>query len=616
MDHASRSFRARATVTLAVSLVALTLACKPPAEVRITSPAHGTFFPPTTSSIVVDGSIHEVDPANVQVSVNGVPAAVDVESKTFRATVPTVAGEVFQPLVAEMTNLSSGKVSRSRVVVVTGDMRPDAFTIANGFGLRVVQSGLDDIAPVAAALIEQQLDLAALLPSSFEDDGATITIVQNPPPSFRGLALVLDANTNRLDVTGIIDDVSVDLRIDKPGIFGGVHCDMQLDIGEVRVTTHQQLSPTSDGSSIAVRQVKVNGKEVTVAFSGLASQVDCSGSGLFEKKKEKRVRDKVQESLTTALERFLVDPDGFGPEDAPIAAAIEEQLAALDIGSVEVPGLRSEIEARFATVDELAVGLQAFLHVDVNPRVIVRPGLPGGVLSLPARPDPDLPGSLLVPSGTPTLHDIVLHDAAFAVSLSAINRLLMSETEARRFALTLDEVKGEPLTAATFAAIPEFAALPPDTPIRVKTKATLAPVVTADPGPHGEILDLQIAHLLVTLAKLVDANGAVREEELLRVAIDARVGVDLLARNGQVEALLGPIDAQSLRLFVVDNPIGTSADLIEAVGPIVLATQIPDLIGTTLSFPLPSFLDLDLKAAAVRRQPGHLVLFTQLVPAT
>src|SRR5690606_29238421 len=146
---------------------------------------------------VVDGSIHEVDPANVQVSVNGVPAAVDVESKTFRATVPTVAGEVFQPLVAEMTNLSSGKVSRSRVVVVTGDMRPDAFTIANGFGLRVVQSGLDDIAPVAAALIEQQLDLAALLPSSFEDDGATITIVQNPPPSFRGLALVLDANTNR-----------------------------------------------------------------------------------------------------------------------------------------------------------------------------------------------------------------------------------------------------------------------------------------------------------------------------------------------------------------------------------------------------------------------------------
>ncbi|MEW6270926.1 MAG: hypothetical protein AB1689_16705 [Thermodesulfobacteriota bacterium] len=616
MNRSSRVAQARAAVAVAVSALAFVVACKRPAEVRITSPTHGTFFSQAVDTIAVDGTILEVDPADARVAVNGVAAELDVASRTFRAFVPTVAGEVFQPLLAEMTQLSTGKVFRNRVVVVTGPMRPDALAIPNGFGLRILQSGLDDLSPVVAALIEQQLDLAALLPSSFESDGATITVLTNPPASFGGLTLALDASAGRLDVTGALDGVSVDLRIDKDGIFGGVHCSMEVDVDELTVTTHQQLAPSSDGSSIAVRQVAVDGAEVAVAFSGLTSLVDCESSGLFEKAKENRVRDKLQASLATALAAFLEGPDGTGPEDAPIAAAVEGQLAALEVGRLAVPGLASEIEASFASIDELAIGLQSFLHVDADPRISLRTPALGGVAALPARPDPDLPGSLLVPASAPVLTSILLHDASFAISLSAINRLLMSETEARRFETVIDEVDGQPLVAASLSdELPELEALPPDTPLRVKIKPTLAPVVTANAGPLGETLELQIADVLVSLVKLVQTDGPSKEEELLRAALDARLGVSVAAAaDGGISASLGTVAGENLRVLILANQLGTSAAGLEIVAPFVLANQIPQLVTTTIGFPLPSFVDLDLDAVAVQRQPGHLVVFTKLEP--
>src|SRR3569832_1984965 len=101
-------------------------------------------------------------------------------------------------------------------------------------------------------------------------------------------------------------------------------------------------------------------------------------------------------------------------------------------------------------------------------------------------------GSLRVIATYRTFNTALRHDVAVGLSFSGLNRLLMSETETRRFQIVVDEIETangtEPFTASTLALIPQFGALPPTTPLRARIKATLAPVLTGNAGPHGELL--------------------------------------------------------------------------------------------------------------------------------
>jgi hypothetical protein len=614
--------RSACCVGLVSVLLPLLSACVQP-SIKITSPPHGLFVSAGSSGVVVTGSLTDVDPADASIAVNGVPAQIDAAAKTFSATVPFGAQRLFEPIVAELTRVSTGERLRDRIVVIRDLDIPETVAVEDAVALRIRQSGLDDLAPVVTALLEPQLDLATLLPQEpVESDGATVAILDDPPAHLGGVTIAFDTVPNAIDVTAVLDDIFIAARIDKSTI-PQLHCTIGVSLTSLTVKTRQQLEPGgTSGETIAVQQVAVSsGSEVLVTASGLASTADCSGPGLFDGLKEKKVRELIQTSLVEAISGFLADPDGAGgPEPAPISAAVETQLAGLDLGRITVPGLRSVIDARFAAITEQDTVVDATFDVDVDPKKIELPSARLAAPSAVFKPDPNLSGSLRVLGPLPTLTSGVRHDMAIGLSCSGLNRMLMAETEARRFQVVVDEVTSgggtTPLTASTFAAIPQFASLPPDTPIRARIKSTLAPVLTGKAGPHGELLEVQVAHVVVSIVKLVtNQQGQTSETELLKLAIDARAGVNLAVSGGVMSATLGTLQPADITITVLANPIGADASLLETFGPIILAGELPEIVGTAASFPLPSLLDLTLKGSSIQRQNGYLVLFTSLVPA-
>jgi len=617
MDRVRRATAPRSVIAGAIVGLVFVLGCKPPPSVRIHQPIHGSFLGATAGAVLVSGTLAEVPPADVTISVNGVAAVVDALQKTFSAVVPLDTAAVFQPIVAELTQISNGKKARDRVVAIRGAGASEADALPEALAIRLEPGALDDVAPAMSAILEEQLDLAALLPTEpIAIDDATIEILQSPPPSFAGLTLALDPLSGKVAVQAVVDDVSVALHVVRNGLFD-IDCEMTVSVGSVVVNTHQQLAPSPDGERLDVTQVPVSsGTEVSVTMTGIASTADCSQSGWFVDRKERKIREKIQAGLADAFEEFLATP----PQGAaPVASALADQLAAINVTGVTLPGLRSRFDAAFARVGQFQTAIEVALDVDVSPSS-------GGVFGLaapsalprPPRPDPDLSRSLVVPSGTPPLVTASPHEVALGLSFSGLNRLLMSETEMRRLEATISELDGAPLTVETLEPfLPELQSLPDGTPLRIKIKPTLAPVLTGAAGPHGELVEAQIAHLLVTLVKVVTgANGAATESELLRVAVDARLGLDLgIGGDGVLAASLGEVAEGDLSVHVIANPLATNQDVIEIFGPVLLASQLPALVATTASFPLPTFLGLVPQGTNVSRQGGYLVLLANLEEA-
>lgn len=614
MDRVRRANAPRSVIAGAIVGLVFVLGCKPPPSIRINQPIHGSFLGAGAGGVLVSGSIAEVPPNDVTIVVNGVTAGIDTFAKTFSAVVPLDPTQAFQPIVAEMTQVSSGKKARDRVVAIRGDGASEADALPEALAIRLEPGALDDIAPAMSAILQGQLDLATLLPTEpIEIDDATVEIDQTPPPSFADLTLALDPLSGKLAVQAVVDDVFVGLHVERNGLFD-IDCEMTVRVATVIVNTHHQLTPSPDGERLDVVQVPVSaGSEVGVTMQGISSTADCSASGWFIDRKERRIRERIQAGLAGAFEEFLATPDD-GP--APVAAALADQLAAINVTGVTLPGLRSRFDASFARVGHFQTALEIALDVDVSPSS-------GGILELaapaafprPPRPDPDLARSLVVPSGAPPLVTVQPHEVALGLSFSGLNRLLMSETEMRRFEVTVSELGGEPLTSETLEPLfPELATLPEGTPLRIKIKPTLAPILTGGAGPHGELVEARIAHLLVTLVKVVTgANGAATESELLRTAVDARLGIDLtIGDDGQLAASLGEVADGDLSVHVLANPLGTNQDVIEIFGPALLASQLPALVATTASFPLPTFLDLAAQGTGVLRQGGYLVLLANL----
>ncbi|MEW6272389.1 MAG: hypothetical protein AB1689_24160 [Thermodesulfobacteriota bacterium] len=617
------SVRSACLTALVAPLIAV-VGCVPPPSVRITSPPHGLFVGAAATGVQVTGAITQIDPADASVVVNGVPAQIDAAAKTFTALVPFTEQRLFQPILAEMTKVSSGKRFRDRIVVIRGAAINEAAAVPDAVALRIRQSALDEIAPVLTAVLEPQLDIEGLLPDEpIESDDGVITVLDDPPAELGSVTLALDTVSGAIDVTAVLEDLFVAARVDRDAI-PRLHCEVGVSIGSLTVRTRQQLEPGgSDGETIVVQQIAAStGSEVVVTATGISSTADCSvGPGLFDDAKEKRIRERIQTELVAALADFLADPDGPSePQAAPVAAALEAQLAFLDVGAVEVDGLGSIIEASFGAITEQTALVDVRLDVDVDLKGIdlASPSSLAGARTV-VKADPNLSGSLQVASTFPVLNSRVTHDLGVGVSFSGVNRLLMSETEARRFAAVIDALETEngqePFTAETLAAIPQFASMPPETPLRARIKATLAPVLTGNAGPHGEMLEAAVAQVVVSIARLgTNQQGQTTEKLLLKLAIDARAGLDVSLAGGALSASLGAPEPGDITITVLDNPIGADETLLEVLGPIVLTSELPKIVGTAASFPLPSFPGLVVQGTSVQRRDGYLVMFASLVP--
>jgi hypothetical protein len=326
----------------------------------------------------------------------------------------------------------------------------------------------------------------------------------------------------------------------------------------------------------------------------------------------------VEALARDAIGGFIDDPDGAGPQDSPLADAIEQALDGVSIAGAVGSGLGLQLDAPLFQVAEDATGVTLGAHASFTTSIGNQPGQ-----CMPPPGAPNLTASYAPPSTFPTFGattpSALPYDVAVAISTAGFNQLLRGQTECGllRSTLTTIDLDGDggvpplPITAGLLALLaPEFGRLPAATPLEIEITPTLAPIVTGNPGPSGELTELRIAQVLIEFA---EPGGPV----WLGAVLDARLGMNLdflLDGSGLGVTLSEPAPAD-MSLVILDNPLGTNAAQLEAALPALIRPMIPELAGGLAGFPLPQFFGLVLDGGEVSQTGQFGSLYAKLVPA-
>jgi hypothetical protein len=605
---------------LGCSLLVL-VTCGPTPTITITSPANGTFT--TASSTTISGTIN-VGPSDYHVDVNGTPVTV-APDKTWSVTLPLVAASIVNPFVATLARNSDGAVvSRDRIVVQVGDSIADGAYSPGGVGLRINDTGLDQIEPLIKSNVN--LDLATLLPvgtvlinnQCFVDGGflgclgrATV-VVASPPPTISDFSFNADSQAGYVygDVT--VDNVRVDVQINGSGLVPS--CGLRLTAATTDLPANYTLQPdATDPRNIDVNLIS----GPTVSFSGF-SQTYTSGVcdapiigdiiQLFI--------GSVENDVKTGLQSFLADPDGAGPLDSPLADAFESALAGVSIAGPVGDALQVNLDAPLFGVTEDVDGIT--LGSDV--RVTSSPGTGPGQCQ-PPEGAPDLTASYNVSEAFPTFGATtpvngLPYQMALAISTSAFNQLLKAQIECGLLRLELTEFDfgggPVPLTAGTLALlIPEFSHFDPSLPMKIVLTPTLAPFLTGNSGPGGELGELRVGNYQIE----VDGTNSGGSFLALSGAMDFRAGLDMSFDDatGSLAVGIGSVAPADVTVSILKNPVHTNEAQLQVVLPSLIAFILPQLGQSLGSFPLPSFLGLDLQGVEVSRTGQFYSLYANLV---
>lgn len=595
-------------------------------ELFITSPANGTFT--TASSIVVSGNYTLLPAGQAAVTINGVPATtLNQVNRTFSHTVALSATAIFNPIRVTLTNTATGDTIHERIVVIRGDSVADGAFSPQSVAMRINDSGLDVMEGLVSELAAGQLDLATILPpGTVMTSGCFIEVigclgsatvkVSSPPPSFSSFSLGINSIPNAVFGDIRINNLRVDVEIDGSGLVPD--CTLRLTANQLQLSGNYALSPDpGNASNIDVNLVT---NPLNVSFAGF-NHTFTSGLcdapvigdiiGALLPDIEAQTRDGIQ--------GFLSDPDGAGAQDSPIADAIEDVLAGISITGPVGEGLGLMFESPLFAVTEDNAGIT----LGSNSRFQMSFGNgPGQCIPPPGAPNltasyskneafPAFSGTAPV-SGAP-------YGLGIAISSSGFNQLLRGQTECglMRSSLTTLDLDGAggnpplPINSSLLSFIvPEFAQLPANTPLRIDIAPTLAPIVTGNAGPTGELTELKIAQVRISIVE----PGA--EIVWLGGVLDARLGMSLsfLPDGSGLAISLTPPAVTDLTVAIVDNPLGASEVQVETILPALVQPLIPDLAGALSGFPLPQFFGFQLQGVEVSKQGQFLSLFANLAP--
>lgn len=607
----SRAHRSMLIALVAcVSATALGLTCNAPPSPRIDTPTHGSFI--NAGSVTVTGRVTGTLSQVAAVTVNGVSVMPLGGSGQFSRTVTLDPAAVFNPIVAEVTRTNGSKV-RTRITVVAGDSVADGALSPMGIGMRLNDTGLDAIEPLLGSLVD--LDLATLLPvdtvlinnqcmadSIFGCLGRATVRVQNPPPSISGFGIGIDSLVNVVDGDIAVYDMRVDVFIDGTGVVPD--CGLRLTAAQTNIDGDYGLTADSvDPSNVDVSQVGPVGVGF-VSFNQTYTSGICDWPIIGDI--IQLIIGDIEPTVVAGLEDFLADPDGGGPADAPVAEAIEVALAGISIAGPIGEAIGVTLEAPLFDVYEDDAGIT----FDSDARVTAL---------MPDPNAPDFTASYHVPETFPTFGantpvGNLPYGLALSISTSAFNQLLKAETESGLLRTSITELDfgfgPVPLTAGNLATfVPALTAIDPDTDLRIDLAPTLAPVVTGQDGPNGEIGDLRIGHLLATL--VVADTGAT----LLSIVVDVEVGLDITFVDGQLAFNLGTLTTDDLELTILSNPLAANETQLVAVLLFLLPDLLPSLADSLGSFPIPSFFGLNLSPVEISKVGGFMSLYTDLTPA-
>jgi hypothetical protein len=589
-----------------------------PAKLTVTAPLHGVFS--TAGTVTVTGNVTNATPATAVILINGASVPLNPDG-TFSHVVALNASIVFNPIE---TRLVAPRFQIDRRVVVAGPSVADGAFSNQAVGLRLNDSGLDQLEPVVTSLVD--LDLATLLPpGTLVIDNfcyATIfggcigradaRIEGSPPPSIGSFGINIDSQPNLAFGDINLQNLFVRARVeDASGI--PFTCHLNVNAATTQIQGNFGLSPLASApENVDVQQLG----GANVIFGGFSDSNNCDGifGGIIEFFIDLFVGD-IQELMEPAFENFLNTVDAAG--NTPVAGAIEAALDGIEIAGPIGDSLGVVLDAPLFTVAEDANGIT----LGSNARITASPGLPG---CLPPAGTPNLAASLHVPepfpSFGPTTPGGAPYDLGIAISSSAFNQLLKSQIECGLLQVDLDEfvVFGitVPLTAGIASAlIPQFANLPPSLPLIARIKPTLAPVITGNAGPAGELSQLRMGQLSIDLRD-DPLGGSGTNLSYLKITIDFMVGLDFAFAGGELVPTISTISPANVTVSMESSSfLFVAPEDLQAAVPILLQGALPILTGALGAFPIPSFFGFDLAPVATGLNGEFLAIFADLEPA-
>ena len=586
-------------------IVAIGVAAAPASalDLEVTSPTLGQFVSATT--LTVSGrAIVGVADSIATLEVNGVSALPVAGDGSFSLDVALDSDAIFQAIRVDLTD-TAGAQRRELLTVILGDSVADGAYAESGSALRLNDSGLRALSGSIAA--DLNLDIATILPPGtvlIEDycyayiiwciGWVSAAVSDSPPPSIGGVGVALDSRLGAAHVDVALNDVFMKVDIWSTGGLLSIACTLDVTSPLMRLSTDLTLGPLAgDASQIDV----VQSGDVGSNFVDLQNDAGCSGflGPLIEGSIEDLAADMVQDEMENLLN--AVDGDG----NTPMAAAFEEALIGLELGTAIGAGLELELAALFndtvIDVDGVTLDMDiAFTALNPDPAAV------------------DLSGSLSLPSTLPTYGATAPsgapYDVALGVDPAAFNNLLAAETEKGLLITSITEIdffgSTLSLTAGLVSVLePAFAVLPGALPLRFDIKPQLAPVVTGAEAAAGDLAALEMAHLLVTV---VSNDGS--EDEHLSFVVDLRVGLDCgLDELGQLSFTLGTLDPEQLGVAIIANPLNVDEENFSSVIQSFLPSLFPALASSLGAFPIPDIAGLAFSLVEAAKNGDFLSLF-------
>jgi hypothetical protein len=616
---------ARATrIAFAIFFAAILLAPLPALagkrrpKLTVTGPTHGTFS--TASSVTVTGTVTDVAAGAAVLMINGAPVAVNPDG-SFSQVIALNPSIVFNPIE---TRLVAPAFAIDRRVVIRGQSVADGAVSPQSIGLRINDSGLNELEPVVTSLVD--LNLAELLPpGTLVIDNfcyATIfggcigradaRIEGSPPPSIGSFGINIDSQPGMAFGDILLNNLFVRARVeDASGI--PFTCHLNVTAATTSIEGDFSLEPLA-GSPQNIDVAQIGG--ANVIFGGFSDSNNCDGifGGIIEFFIDLFVGD-IQELMEPAFENFLNTVDAAN--NTPVAGAIEVALAGIELTGPIGDSLGVNLDAPLFAVTEDANGIT----LGSSGSITASPGLPG---CMPPPGTPNLAASLHVPESFPSFGPNAPggapYDLAIAVSSSAFNQLLKAQIECGLLQVDLDEFapfgNPVPLTAGLVSLlIPQFEALSPSFPLIARIRPTLAPVLTGNVGPAGELVELRMGQLSIDLRE-DPLGGTGNNLSFLKIVIDFRVGLDFDFADGELIPTISTINPADVTVSMETSSFLTiQPEDVQSAVPILLQGALPVLSGALGSFPIPAFFGFDLAPVETGLNGDFLAIFANLEPA-
>lgn len=597
-----------------------------PPKIALVAPFNGTFNA-SSSFIGVSGIV--IDPVPTEmVTVNGNPVYVNPLTNTFSMNLPITHTSIFIPILAELTDPTTGYVERDRVLVISGNSVADGSYSPQDVGLRINQSGFESIEGILPSLVN--FDPTTLIhPGQVVVNNQCFSILITnlcASASIRDLyvgSIGIDADTHEGYITS---DITINNLVTDIDITGDISCGLRLSASAIDIIGNFSLSPlASDPSSIDVTQIGAT----TVNFTGYSQQFTsgvCDWPIIGDL--ISAIVGNLNGTLHDALVGYLDTRDANN--DTVIAAALQQALGAI---SIDAP-LSDALGVYFRTPIYTIFQHEGSITIDSN-GIVTQPN--------PAPGAPNLTASFAVNepfpvegfgANTPVLGQP--YGLAIAIGTSMFNQLLKAEVEGGLLQIDLSSIplggQTVPITAGVLAVlIPEFGNLDPNLPMSIRLHPTTAPLLSGNDGPNGEIGDLWIGQLIADIV-----SGPAGSETLyLKMAADMRAGLNMAfvkacsvttsrscttnsdCPTGEtcatmVAPSLAGLQAGNMTIVVLQNPIGADEATLQAVLPAALGQAIPTLGSAFGAFPLPSFLGLSLQGVEVDRINHFYTMFLRL----